>query len=251
MAKKSLKEKLKEKAQELRTRGNSGNIFFLKADSKVRIRILNVGEEEEFIKEVSQFYLGEEIKGVISPVTFDEPCAIYEEYQKLASSKDAEDKELAKKFSPKKKYLAYCLIYKDMKGKEVDESSPKFVLLTSGVYQTIIELFLDEEEWGDMTRPDEEGYDLKISRTGSGKNDTEYTVTPCSKSALPKEFKSKVFDLDKEVKKIIPSYEETKDYLDKFLGNSSDDDEDDDDKPKKNKKKKEDLPSKKVIKRKK
>lgn len=251
---KSLKERMKDKQSELKSRSESGNIIFLKPDTKLRVRILNMGQEEEFIKEVNQFYLGSDIKGVISPSTFGEPCHIYEAYEELSKSKDPEEKELAKQLNLRKKYLAYCLIYKDEKGKEVDDKSPKFVLLTAGMYQDIIDLYLDEDEWGDMTQPDENGYDLKLSRTGSGKTDTEYSVTPCSKKALPKPWSKKVYNLDEEVRKIMPTYEETQELLDKFLGSTSNDDDDDDKKKDKKKdkkdKKKEDLPSKKVKKNK-
>jgi hypothetical protein len=217
MAKKLLKDRLKTRREELKAKSQSGNIHYLKADTTTRVRILPAGSEEEFVKEVTQFYLGNEIKGVISPVTFEEPCAIMEAYDELKASKDDDDKALAKTFIPKQRYLAFCIIYKDQAGKEVDEqNSPKFIILTSGMYQDIIELYLDEDEWGDMTDPDK-GYDLKLIRSGSGKMDTEYTVSPCKNTPMPKAFKNKEFNLDEEVKKIIPSYEETKDIIARFL----------------------------------
>ena len=147
MAKATLKERLKKKQQELKAKSQSGAIFFQKADTVIRVRVLNMGEEEEFIKEITQFYLGSEIKGVISPDTFGEPCAIMEAYEELRNSSDDDEKDLASKFSPRKKYMAFCAFYKDEKGKEVDENlSPKFLLLTSGVYQSILELYLDDDE---------------------------------------------------------------------------------------------------------
>ena len=231
MAKKSLKERLQKKREELKTRSQSGNIFFIKADTTTRVRILPVGEDEEFVKEVTQFYLGSEIKGVISPTSLGEPCAIQEAYEELKSGDD-DDKGLAKKFAPKQRYLAFCLIYKDEKGKEVDENSPKFILLTAGLYQDILDLYLDEDEWGDMTDPDE-GYDLKLSRSGSTKTDTEYSVIACKNTPLPKAY-NKEYDLEEEIKKIIPTYEETQETIAKFL-NIEDDDEDE--KPKKGSKK--------------
>lgn len=236
MAKESLKERMKKKQAELKSKSGGGNIIFLKDGNKLRVRILNVGVEEEFIKEVTQFYLGADIKGVISPETFGEPCAIYEAYSSLKTSKDKEEVELSKSFGLKKKYLALCLIYKDMKGKEIADEPVKFVLLSNSQYQDIIDLYLDEDEWGDMTDP-KSGYDLKLGRTGAGKMDTEYQVTPCSKSEMPKPYSKKVYNLDEEVRKIIPTYEETKELLDRFLG-SSGKEEDDDDEPKKKKKKK-------------
>ena len=237
MAKQSLKERLKAKAADLKSKSGAGSIVFLKADQKLRARILNVGEEQEFIMEVTQFYLGSDIKGVISPATFGEPCALYEQYENLKKSKDPDDVELLKVLSPKKKYLAYCLLFKDPKGKEIDENSPKFVLLTGGMYQEIIDLYLDEDDWGDMSSPTDSGYDLKLGRTGSGKMDTKYTVTACPKTACPKPWNKKVINLEEEVKKIMPTYEETKELLDKFLGSSISDSDDDDSDKKKDKKK--------------
>lgn len=234
MAKKSLKERLKEKKAELKSRGTGGNIVFLKDGDDLRVRILNMGEENEFIQEVTQFYLGGEIKGVISPETFGEPCAIYEEFQKLKTSKDPDDKDFSKKFNIRKRYLAYCIIYKDSKGKEVDPDSPKFVLLANSMYDKIIELYLDEDEWGNMTDLDK-GYDLKLKRTGSGKMDTEYSVSPCKETPWPKAFRGKVFNLEEEVRKLMPTYEETKELLARFLGGSIPSDEEED-KPKKKKK---------------
>lgn len=228
MAKKLLKDRLKKRREELKAKGQSGNLFFIKADTTTRVRILPTGDEEEFVKEITQFYLGNEIKGVISPSTFNEPCAILEAYDELKASKDDDDKSLAKTFTPRQRYLVLCAIYKDQAGKELDEqNSPKFIVLTSGMYQEIIDLYLDETDWGDMTDP-EKGYDLKLGRTGSGKTDTEYTVTACKNTPAPKQFKGKVFNLEEEVRKITPNYEDTKKTIAQFLGLGS---EDEDEKP--------------------
>lgn len=234
MAKKTLlKDRLKKKQEEIRARGGSGDILFLKADTTTRVRILYVGEENEFIQEVTQFYLGPEIKGVISPATFGEPCAITEAFEELKASKDDDDKAMANKFPPRKRYLAYVAIYKDTKGKELDEErSPRFVLLTNSMYDDIIELFLDTDDWGDMTLTSDEGYDLKLSRVGSGKMDTSYSVVSCKNTPAPKEFRDKEYNLEEEVRKLIPSYEQTKEYIAQYLSLP------DEDEPKKKKKKK-------------
>jgi len=225
MAKKLLKDRLKERREELKAKGQSGNLFFIKADTTTRVRILPAGAEEEFVKEITQFYLGGEIKGVISPASFHEPCAIMEAYDELKESKDDDDKSLAKKFTPRQRFLALCVIYKDQAGKEIDEqNSPKFIVLTSGMYQDILNLYLDEAEWGDMTDP-VNGYDLKLGRTGSGKTDTEYTVTACKNTPAPKAFSKKVYDMDEEVRKITPSYEDTKKIIAQFLNIKEDDDD--------------------------
>ena len=68
--KKSFKERLADKRKELASRGGKGNIIFLKDGDKIRVRIYNTGDEKDFIFEVTQFYLGGELKGVFSPSTF-------------------------------------------------------------------------------------------------------------------------------------------------------------------------------------
>jgi len=218
MAKQGLKDRLKDKKEELKSRGEVGDIVFVKDGDVRRIRILNMGDENEFIKEVDQFYLGNEIRGVISPATFNEPCAIMEGYEELKNSSENDDKETASNFAPRKRYLAFCAFYSDKLGKELDEKlSPRFILLTSGLYQSIIDLYLDEDEWGDMTNP-QEGYDLKVSRSGKGKMDTEYSVTACKNTPAPKKYRKKVFDLDEEVRKIVPNYEETERIINQYMG---------------------------------
>lgn len=239
MAKKkqlSLKERMAKKKEQLKKGGGSGKsgIIFIK-EGTIRVRVLPTGEENDFVFEVIQFYLGGEIKGVFSPATFGAPCAIMEAYEELKNSDDPDDKELAKKFVPKRKFLMPVAVYKDIKGKELDtDNSGKLVQLTAGLYQDIIDLYLDEDEWGDMTDI-KEGYDLKLSRSGKGMTDTEYTVQPCKNTKAPKEYSKEEIDLETKIKEVIPSYEETQEYVEKFLHLGGEEDEDDS--PKKKKKK--------------
>jgi len=231
MAKKSLKERLVKKRAELAKKGSKGGIIFLKEGTR-RVRVLPTGEDNEFAVEVMQFYLGNDIKGVFSPQTFGDPCAIHEAYLELKDSKDEDDQELAKQLVPKTKYLMPVLVYDDQKGKKVDkDDTGKLVQLTNGMYQDIIDLYLDEDEWGDMTDP-KKGYDLKLSREGTTMTTTEYSVQPCKNTPIPKKYAKEV-DVEEMVKKHMPTYEETKDFIGQFLGIS---DEDEDDKPKKKKK---------------
>jgi hypothetical protein len=231
---KSLKERLQKKRQELSERGSKGNVIFVK-EGTLRVRILPVGPDKDFIKEVTHFYLGADLKSVYSPSTFDQPCALMEAYQELKKSKDEDDKDTAKKLVPKKAYFAAVVVYNDDKGKTInEEDSGKLIKITGGVYQDIIDLYLDEDEAGDMTDPSK-GYDIKIKRTGKGQFDTEYSVMPCKPTKLDKKW-AKPVDLDKLVKAEISSYEETEEKLEAFLGISNDSD-DEDDKPKKKKKK--------------
>lgn len=236
MAKKeSLKERLKKKKKELKERSQGGNIIYQK-EGTMRVRLLPTGEDNDFVMEVIQFYLGGEIKGVYSPATNGQPCAIMEKYEELKESDDPEDKELAKKFSPRKKFLAPVLVYSDTKGKKIDEEkSGKLIQLSNNQYQEIIDHYLDVDEWGDMTDP-KNGYDIKLSRSGTGLTDTEYSMSPCKNTAIPKAWAKEV-NLEEMVQAALPSYEETMEAIASFL-NMGDDDEDEKPRKKKTSKKK-------------
>lgn len=225
MAKKeSLKERLKKKKKELKERSQGGNIIYQK-EGTMRVRLLPTGEDNDFVYEVIQFYLGGEIKGVYSPATVGKPCAIMEKYEELKESDDPEDKELAKKFSPKRKFLAPVLVFSDSKGKKVDdEKSGKLIQLSNNQYQEIIDHYLDVDEWGDMTDP-KNGYDIKLSRSGTTLTDTEYSMSPCKNTPIPKAWAKEV-DLEAMVLEALPSYEETLEAINSFLNMGDDDDED-------------------------
>lgn len=227
-SKQSLKERMAKKKEQLKSRGNGkSGVIFIK-EGTLRVRVLPTGDENDFVFEATQFYLGPDLKGVFSPATFGEPCAIMEAYEELKNSDSPEDKELAKKFVPKKKYLMPVIVYKDLKGNELNtDDSGKLIQLTAGLYQAIIDYYLDEDEWGDMTDV-KEGYDLKLTRSGQGMLDTEYTCQPCKNSPLPKEYiKKGDVDLVAQVRSLIPSYEETKIIIDNFLNISPEADDDD------------------------
>lgn len=240
---KSLKERLADKRKRLAQRGGADGLIFLK-EGTLRVRILNVGKEKDFSIEVIQFYLGPEIKGVFSPATFGDRCAIMEKYEELKASKKKSDKDLAKLLVPKKKSLIPVLAYKDTQGKEVDpDSIGKLVPVSNGLCGQIIDYFLDEDEWGDFM-DDETGYDFKWIRSGSGKFDTEYSAKPCKNTPAPKQIRGKVFDLEAMVKAIMPSFEETEEKLAEFLSGNPTSDDDEEETPRKsgkNKKRRSDM----------
>lgn len=230
MGKESLKEKLQKKRKELKSKGGNNKFIFLKAGETVRGRIVPTDGDGEFIKEVEHFYLGTEVGGIISPHTIGMPCALYDKYQELKKSKDPDDKDLAGKMTFKTKYLVPILPCTSAKGGEY-EPEVKYMLISSGMYSSIIDLFLDEDEWGDMTDW-EEGYDLKFSREGSGKMDTTYEVKPCKPSAVPKKFRLKDgYSIEEAIKDLVPSFEKTEEYVAKFMGTGlgSEDEEEDED----------------------
>ena len=212
----STREKMLARKKALESKGNGGGMIYPK-EGTMRVRLMNQGPDKELGLEVIQFYLGPKIGGVISPATFDEPCPFMEKYQELKNSKDETDQELAKDLAPRRRYIIGGTCYKDEKGKEIDPDRVcKPILVPRSVYQDIIDLYLDEDDWGDMTDP-EEGYDIKISRSGSGKMDTTYSVTACpgKKPLNPKYVKE--MDLEEIVKGMMKSYDELEEMLREYL----------------------------------
>ena len=228
----STREKMLARKKKLEEKGSGNGLIFPK-EGTLRMRIKSPGDDQELGMEVVQFYIPG-VGGVISPATFDEPCPFMEKYEELKQSKDEDDKELAKRLIPRRRYVIGGIIYKDDKGNGVDyEGQNRGVLIAGAVYQDIIDLYLDEDEAGDMTDP-VTGYDIKITRSGSGKFDTTYSVRQCKPSKLDKKYRSEL-DLEKIVRDQIKPYDELEEELNKFL-NESPDDDDEDDAPKKKKK---------------
>lgn len=212
----STRERMLARKKALESKGNGGGMIYPK-EGTLRVRLMNQGPDKELGLEVIQFYLGPKEGGVISPATFDEPCPFMEKYQELKGSKDEVDQELAKKLAPRRRYIIGGTCYKDEKGKEVDpERICKPILVPRSVYQDIIDLYLDEDDWGDMTDPDE-GYDIKITRSGSGKMDTTYSVTACpgKKPLNPKYVKE--MDLEEIIRGMMKSYDDLEISLREFL----------------------------------
>ena len=167
----STREKMLARKKQLESKG-SGSGFIYPKEGTLRMRIKSPGDDQELGMELVTFYLNNEIGSIVSPATFDEPCPFMEKYKELKESSDDADKELAKeKFIPRRKYVIGGVIYSDEKGKTLDyDGKDKVVQIPRSVYQDIIDLYLDEDEAGDMTDP-VNGYDIKIIRTGSGKMD--------------------------------------------------------------------------------
>ena len=234
----STREKMLARKKQLESKGNGGGFIYPK-EGTLRMRIKSPGDDQELGMELITFYLGGDMGSIISPATFDEPCPFMEKYKELKESSDDTDKELAKeKFIPRRRYVIGGVIYTDEKGKNLDyEGKDKAVQIPRSVYQDIIDLYLDEDEAGDMTDP-VNGYDIKIIRTGSGKMDTTYSARACKPTKLDPKYRGNI-DLEGMVRAQVKSYDELQDILAKYLNESSDEDEEEEvvEKPKKKKKK--------------
>jgi hypothetical protein len=212
-----LRKKMEKRRKELSQKGGGFKSVGFK-EGTTRIRILPCPADMEFGVEATFYFIDN--KSIISPATFGEPCALMEAYNRLKDSKDEDDKIAAKLVQPKRRYFVVACRYLDDKGLKLDtETGAKLHQLTNQVYQDIIDLYLDEQEAGDMTDP-LKGYDLKIKRTGSGQFDTEYNVIACKPTKRPIQFKGKLFDPKEELRKIASTYDETVELVEKVLGSS-------------------------------
>jgi len=213
------------KEQRLRLKSGSGksNFIFLKADATQRLRNITTGEHDTPGLEVDQFYLGPELKGVISPHSIGLPCALWDFYVKCNSSDEDDDREIASSMGLRQRIVMPVYGFKDPKGKTPDlEGGAKLLLITPSLYEDWLEWYFDDEK-GDPSDP-KSGYDVKWKREGSGKMDTKYSIIDCKPTKAHPNF-SKPIDLEKLLKESLPSYEETKTILSKFLGDMGDEED--------------------------
>jgi len=215
MANEPLKERLAKRRKKLKERGQGSGVFFIK-EGKTRIRVLPIKDDEDWAFEMTHFYLGAVVKGVFSRSTIGEDCPIIELYEKWKNSSDSTDKDKAKRITPRSKYLVPAILYKDERGKELDEERGiTLVMLPTTVYGQMLDAYLDPD-LGDHTNP-ETGYDIKITRTGTGKTDTEYSMGAMRPSVLPKKWATPI-DLEELIlKKALLSAEGVQDKLDEYL----------------------------------
>lgn len=203
-----LKKRLLQRKEKLKRSGGGNFNYFLIKQGITRMRLVQAPPDKEFAVEATFFYINKDIGGIVSPVTFGEPCAIMELYQKLKNSKRDSDKKIAEKIKPKKRYFAMHYKYLDEKGRKPDtESGVKLTILTAGQYQDLIDLYLDEEA-GDMSNP-KRGYDVKYKREGTTQFDTEYSTMRCNPTPMASKYAGKIYDPEVALRKIIPTYERT------------------------------------------
>lgn len=229
----SLKERVEAKRAELKKKGSRSSILRQKEEGTIRIRIMKVEDDGDFWHDLITFWLNKDLGDIKSPATFGDHCPAMDKFQELRDSDDEEDIEFSKKLSPRTKHLIPVVWYKDDKGKKVDkDNSGKLLQIPNRVLQEITSLYLDEDEWGDMTDP-KNGYDLKITREGKGQFDTTYSIQPCKNTPIPKEYR-KPINLEEMVKEEIDDAQDIATRVEKWLDSSG---EVEDDEPKKKKKK--------------
>ncbi|MET2951259.1 hypothetical protein ABXV18_24565 [Vibrio owensii] len=167
---------------------------------KTKIRLLpswRGGEDPQFFHDFGSHYIkndkGEtEAVYVCTEKTFGGECEICKAIGLgIKGAHDDETIELLKEANSGQQYLMNALIRGDANHKD-----PVLIAAGIGIFEAICEIIA---EYGDITDLNE-GVDLTISREGSGRNDTKYTVIPAAKSEkVSKEMMGKVINLDEYV----------------------------------------------------
>ena len=224
-------DKLKKAADEL----GSGK-YWKPKEGKNIIRILPPWNDEGlFYFEAALHYGfkdGAKTKAYPCLAMYEQECPICEFAKKLAK----EDKQMAGGITSRKKFYANI----------IDRNSNNVMIwgFSMKVLRTLL-AYVQDPDWGDFTDP-EEGHDIVVERTGSGKLDTKYEVRikPKPSEICLNNWESKVIDLSTEVVEEADEdvlLQAIEDNYGKGAGSkkkNEDDDDNDDDNEEEHKKKK-------------
>ena len=158
----------------------SGGAFLKLGPGKHKVRVLPppVGKDTPF-KTVNQHFIelnGEKLVFACPRYESKKPCPACAQADKLRKSGNPADRDLAKDLYAKKRFFVNV----------INRAEPDKGVQVLGIGFTIMgaltKLAQDADAGGDFTDP-QNGYDIIINRTGTGKNDTEYTVFPAKASS--------------------------------------------------------------------
>jgi hypothetical protein len=139
-----------------------------------------VGRNSPFVTTFQHFL---DLPGVPDPVIFNcprlmarQPCPACAKGDKLKASGNRKDGEAARNFWASRRVFA-CVI-----DRNDEDAGPKILGFGKMIHEALVAIRRDEDTGGDFTHP-EDGFDLVIERTGSGRTDTRYAVRPARKSS--------------------------------------------------------------------
>jgi hypothetical protein len=123
------------------------------------------------------------LPGIAEPVIFNCPrlmarrgCPACAKGEKLKATGNPKDADAARDFWSSRRVFASVVDRND------EDAGPKILGFGKMIHEALVAIRRDEDAGGDFTHP-EEGFDVIIERTGSGKTDTRYTVRPARKSS--------------------------------------------------------------------
>jgi hypothetical protein len=158
----------------------SGTFYKLKVGRNV-LRFLppKLGMRSPYVK-VHQHFI--RLPGMENPVTFNcprmmakSPCPACQKVDQLRSTGNPADYAAAGDLLPQFR------VYANVIDKKAPEAGPQILAYGKKIHEALVQLRRDEDAGGDYTDPIE-GFDIVITRTGTGKNDTSYQVAPARHS---------------------------------------------------------------------
>jgi len=161
---------------------SSGNYHKL-AVGKNRLRILppRVGQPKPYVMTFQHFF---ELPGMKDKVSFNcprkmanMPCPVCRKADALRNTGNQRDYEAAGNLIPKLRVYANVIDRND------EEAGVKILPFGKTVYDALVELRRDESAGGNYSDPIK-GFDVTITRKGTGRTDTEYVVL-CARESTP------------------------------------------------------------------
>lgn len=162
--------------QEALDAASSGGDFVAFKEGSTVIRVLppRAGEKTPFYS-VEQHYIN--VPGSAQSVRFacprkmaKRPCKACNQAEKLRNNGNPVDADMAKEFWPRRRTFVNVI------DRATPEKGPRIAALPKTVYEALINLRQDRAAGGNFSDP-YEGFDIVVRRKGTGKFDTEYTVS--------------------------------------------------------------------------
>ena len=165
-------ERVREVATQEKAERNS-NTFFQFKDGKNLVRVLPPppGSEDVFFKTATHWGVGPNKENFNCPAASDKnaDCYLCDTSYKLSKSKSSDDQEAADRIRSKKQWLYNIVDLSDV------DAGLQVMAVGITIHEKIRAYLEDEEgEYGDITDL-EEGYDIRITREGTG-NKTKYAT---------------------------------------------------------------------------
>jgi hypothetical protein len=169
------------KAVDAETASTSVYITLKEGDTTVRFLPPPVGVQNPFMRTHRHFI---RLANLEHPVVFNcprmlakQPCPVCEQVDKLKASGNRADYKKAGSFLPR------LYIFANVIDRAQEERGPLILRFGKTIFDQLMEIRTDLKKGGDYTNPEEEGFDIIITRKGSGMQDTEYSVYPCKRNS--------------------------------------------------------------------
>lgn len=101
-----------------------------------------------------------------------QPCPLCDQADTFKKSRNPADHDRAKELYPQMR------IYANIIDRSQPELGPRVFAFGKTIWEQLKKIATSKHQGGDYTSPGENGFDVVIDRTGTGKNDTRYTVLP-------------------------------------------------------------------------